>query len=377
VSTTTKPLGIGIVGCGLMGSIHAECFTATPGMAPVAYLNPTRSKAEALAARHGGTVYDTLPALLADPAVEAVAVCSPQAHHHAQVMAAIAAGKHIFCEKPVALTLAELRDIKAAVAKAGVAFVTGHQMRLHPVIQAVRQAMPQLGAIYHLDMEWCFRIAGHTGRCFENYRLGGFFMELGCHAADLACHFLGRPVHVNGYTLRIDPKRVTEDYTNCLLQFDSGAVANILVSANHRTKRQGLLIGRVLGEKGRIDFTVYPYQRANNGASLVLDGGKKVFVPDETKTVLPIPELPSRTKVYPGFYDIYYRQAEAFLRTVRDGAPPVCSLADGAYAVEIVLATYHQQAEASARRNLVTPPPEYISDATAHPLLKTIAPAAP
>jgi predicted dehydrogenase len=361
---------MGIIGCGLMGGIHAECYAALDGLRPVAFYNPTRAKAEALAAKHDGRVHDSVASLVADPGVDAVAICSPQTHHHDLILAAARAGKHIFCEKPIALTKAELDACEAAVKQAGIVFMTGHQMRFHPVIRAVKAAMPELGPVYHLDMEWCFRISGHTGRCWESYRLGGFCMELGCHAMDLACYFLGRPVHVSGHTLRLNPQRVTEDYTNALLQFESRAVAQVLVSANHRTKRQGLLIGRVLGAKGRIDFTVYPYQRANNKATLVLDGGTKIFVPDETRRELPLTLTPSYTKVYPGFFDIYRQLATGFRDAVLGKAPPPVTFTDGRHAVELVLATYHEQGEASARQNLVQRPPEYRSDATCHPLLQ-------
>jgi predicted dehydrogenase len=364
-----KKIGVGIIGCGLMGDIHADCYTRNRNATVVAAYNPTRSKAEALAAKYGGAVYDSVKDLVADSAVDAVAICSPQTAHRDQIVAAARAGKHIFCEKPVALTAKELDDCEAAVTKARVTFMTGHQLRMHPVIQAVQKAMKKLGRVYHVDLEWCLRIAGHEGRCWESYRQGGFFMELGCHVTDLAGCLLGRVVHVAGTTLRLNPKRITEDYTNVLLQFESGAVANVLVSANHRTKRQGLLTGRVLGEKGRIDFSIYPYKAAFNEATLTIDGGKAVFVPDATVTKLPIIKGPSTSEVYPGFYDVYDQLGAAFIKAVQNGTEPPCTLADGRQAIEVVLATYHSQAQATKAKNFANPPKNYRSDADSHPLL--------
>ena len=196
----------------------------------VAISSRDQTRAEKAAAEHGiSKAYGTYQALLDDPDVDAVINPLPNSLHCEWTIKAAQAGKHILCEKPVALTAAELDDAEAVVAKHKVTFMTGHQMRLHPVITAVQKAMPRLGPIYHVDFEWCFRIDAHEGRCGESYRQGGFFMELGCHAADLAGYMLGKVVHVSGHTLRLNPKRITEDYTNVLLQFESGAVAQILV----------------------------------------------------------------------------------------------------------------------------------------------------
>jgi len=368
--TGRRSIGIGIVGTGLMGSIHAGCYAREKGCKVVGYFNRTPQKADALARRYGGCVYESLDALLADDRIDAVNISTAQAIHAPQVIAAAEAGKHIFCEKPVALTVSELDAIERAVKRAGVTFMTGHQLRFHPVVNAVKAALPKIGAPYHLDLEWTLLIKSLGGRCWESYHLGGFFMELGCHVADLACYLFGPVADLSAYTLRINPERITEDYTHSLLKFESGAVGSIVVSANHRTGRQGLLHGRALGEKGRIEFTVYPYQRAFNEARLVLDRGKSIFVPDVTVRPIRVKKPPSPHKVFAGFFDVYQREASAFLAAVRTGSPPPCTLRDGRSAVEIVLASYHQQGVAAARRNFVNRPGKYRSDADCHPLLK-------
>lgn len=361
--------GVGIIGAGNMGTIHAQCFAKLRDLPLVGIFNPTRSKAESLAKKHGCDVYDSIEAMLADERITAVVITSPQAHHHAQAIAAIRAGKHVLCEKPVALLPAEMDDITREVAKAGVTFMVGHQMRYHPVILAVKKAMPKLGPIFALDMEWAFLIAGHEGRCWMNYRLGGFFMELGCHAADLATLLMGPVKNLSATTLRLNPKRVTEDFTRVMLQFESNASGLITVSANHRTQRQGLLRGRVLGKNGRIDFTCYPYSRSHNKATLTLDGGKSIFIPDVKTTELEIARPPSSFKTYPGFFDVYHQQARAFAKAVKSSTPPPCTLEDGQAAVRMVLAAYDQQSEATRKPNFKAAE-NYRSDATAHPLLK-------
>lgn len=351
-TTATTPTGIGIIGCGAMGQVHAGAFAREPHARLVAFQNRSRDKAAALAAPHGARVHDSVDALLADPAVHAVVIASSQQVHSQQIIAAARAGKAILAEKPLALTRAELDDIGAVLADTGVPLVVGHQLREHPILHWVRAQAAQLGPIYHLDLEMAFRISGAGGRCWTDIRSGGFFMELGVHLADLATWFMGPPRHVHANTLRLNPERVTEDFTHCLIQHAGARSSAILVSANHRTERQGLLIGRLLGAHGRIDFRVYPYGRECNSASLTLDHGCETFVPDTTVIPCAIALPESLSSTFPGFFDVYQRQAHAFLAHIRDGAPAVVDFTAGRAAVEIVLAAYASQGQATAAPNL-------------------------
>lgn len=361
-------LRVGVIGCGLMGGIHAECFTRDKNCELVGLYNPTAAKAEALAMRFGGEVYNSVTELLEYSGCDAVSITSPQQAHAAQVIAAANSGKHILCEKPLGLTMQELDNMEKAVAQSGKVFMVAHQMRFHPVTKWVKKSMSRLGQVFHLQLEWPLRISGHEGRAWADYRSGGFFMELGCHAADLARHLLGEVQHVSAFTLRLNPRRVTEDFTQCLLQFESGAIASLTVSANHRVTRQGLLRGRVLGEKGRIEFSIYPYQRSFNHAKLILDVGKSVFVPDEKVQKMPTNFPASLDNSYRGFFDVYQQEITAFVNSIRQGSTPPVTFQDGRAAVEIVLAAYDSQGKFSQQSKFGRSQ-DYRSDASCHPLL--------
>jgi predicted dehydrogenase len=364
---------IGIIGAGRMGGIHAGVFSKLNGSCLTAFADVDSAKVNALAETYGGLAFADWKQLITGDTVDAVVIATPQAHHAEQIVAAARAGKHIFCEKPLALTPGELDRVEKAVKTEKVTLMVGHQLRWHPVIRCVKQHLKQLGPLYHLDLEWAMRISAPGGRCWESYRLGGYFMELGCHATDLARFLFGPIRHVSGHTLRLNPARVTEDHTQCLLQFRTGAIGSILVSANHRTLRQGLLRGRVLGQKGRIDFTLYPYGRSFNSVKLTLDHGKSVFKPDTTERVLTFPRPRSSVSIYPGYFDVYEQEGRAFLRAVRTGEEPPCTLADGRSAIEVILATYHAQGDATRQQNFIRRPKVYRSDASCHPLLRAAA----
>jgi len=364
-------INVGIIGCGLMGGVHAESYNLEKGCKLAGFQNRTRDKAEALAKQFGGKVYDTVDELLADPGIDAVSITSSQQVHSEQVIAAAKAGKHILVEKPLALTIKEMEAAQKAVEQAGVTAMVAHQLRFHPVIEAVRKNLPKLGSVFHLEIEMTFRIGAPTGRCWEDYRSGGFFMELGCHLADLSRFMMGEVRNVSANTLRLNPERVTEDFTQCLLQFESGAIGSIIVSANHRTTRQGLLQGRVLGANGRIDFTIYPYSRALNQATLTLDKGEAIFVPDVTVKKLDCKLPASLSKVYPGFFDVYQREVHEFLQAVRGKQESPITVADGRAAVEIILAAYADQGATTDKPNFGPGKWKYRADEACHPLLQT------
>jgi len=122
---------VALVGAGRMGAFHGETLARRlPGAALAAVVDPVPGAAQALVDRLGAGVAATDPAqVLADPAVDAIAIASPARTHADLVVAAAAAGKHVFCEKPMALTPAEAdRAIKAAGA-AGVVLQVGFNRR--------------------------------------------------------------------------------------------------------------------------------------------------------------------------------------------------------------------------------------------------------
>ena len=90
------------------------------------------------AAKHGLAICTSLEEVLADPAIQAVVLATPHTRHRAQVEAAAAAGKHVYCEKPFALCRADAQAMLDACARAGVTIAVGHHFRLMPSMKALR-----------------------------------------------------------------------------------------------------------------------------------------------------------------------------------------------------------------------------------------------
>ncbi|MBB2992422.1 myo-inositol 2-dehydrogenase/D-chiro-inositol 1-dehydrogenase [Mycolicibacterium iranicum] len=123
----SSPLPVGLIGAGWIGSFHAETLAhRLPATRLVAVADPVPGAAERLSAPRS---YQDPLALIDDPAVAAVAICSPAATHADLVVAAAQAGKHIFCEKPMALTLEDADRAIGAARDAGVALQVGFNRR--------------------------------------------------------------------------------------------------------------------------------------------------------------------------------------------------------------------------------------------------------
>ena len=149
----TKPVGVGLIGAGWIGTFHGETLARRlPGARLAGVADPAPGAAERLASSLGAPKATTDPAeLLADPAVEAVLIAAPARFHADLVVAAAEAGKAVFCEKPMALTLADADRAIAATLAAGVPLQVGFNRRFdtgfraaHELVAAGRLGTPQL-----------------------------------------------------------------------------------------------------------------------------------------------------------------------------------------------------------------------------------------
>ena len=132
-------LGVGVIGAGVMGGYHARLFAGRIGGARLAAVSdPDRARAEAVAA--GARVHSDGMALIRDDAVAAVLVAAPDAAHHGLVMEALRLGKPVLCEKPLAATVAECREIVAADAGRGLV-CTGFMRRFDETYREMKAAL--------------------------------------------------------------------------------------------------------------------------------------------------------------------------------------------------------------------------------------------
>src|SRR3954469_230580 len=180
-----------------------------------------------------GTCYENV---LADKSIDAVVLATPHSAHRAQVEAAAAAGKHVFCEKPFALSAADARAAIAACRKAGVALGVGQNRRLWPSIAKLKEVIgsKEFGTVMFAEGNYSHDILANTP--LDNWRSApqetkaGGMTGMGIHLLDAYSFLLGPMVRVSARsTKRILPFE-SGDTTQALLDFADGATATIATS---------------------------------------------------------------------------------------------------------------------------------------------------
>jgi predicted dehydrogenase len=194
-----EKLGIGIIGAGI-GRHHAIGYAQCPEAKILAICDADLARAQKLAEEFSiPNVYSDYRKMLEYEALEAVSICTPNFLHAPMTIAAFAAGKHVICEKPLALNLKEGAAMVAAGKKAGKIFMLAFNNRFRGDSQTLKRMIEagELGEIYYAKTGWLRRkgIPGQ-GRCWFTTKAqsgGGPLIDLGVHMLDLALWLMGNP----------------------------------------------------------------------------------------------------------------------------------------------------------------------------------------
>jgi len=300
------PIGVGVIGLGWMGEAHARAYLRAPLHFPadnlevklVACADNVPQRAEATAARYGFAQHATdWRAVVENPAVDAISITAPNNLHLEIVQAAAAAGKHIFCEKPVGRELAETAAAAAAARAAGVVTGVGYNYRWAPLVQHARALIRagKLGRIRHFHGRFFTMYGSHplsrlTWR-FEREVAGyGAAGDILAHVIDTALFLAGpiervagrrqtdigaRPLPAAGGThfslgAPDDPRGAVtnEDSVSALLEFAAGGGGSIEASRTVPGPKCEMAF-EIYGEHGAIKWD---FERMNE-AEIFLTGG--------------------------------------------------------------------------------------------------------
>lgn len=149
---SAAPLGIGVVGCGHWGPNHIRAFLGLTGASVLRAADPSPERREHVARTHPGVAVSAgLEPLLSDPAIGAVVVATPASTHVPIVRAALEAGKHVLCEKPLCLASADAEELGALAASRGLVLMTGHIFLFNGGIRKLRElvASGDLGRMHY------------------------------------------------------------------------------------------------------------------------------------------------------------------------------------------------------------------------------------
>lgn len=222
-------LNVALVGLGNWGQVLARSVHGrSDRIRIVRGVTRTPAKADAFARETGIPVDADFEGMLADPAIEAVVLATPHSQHVEQIRAAAAAGKHVFVEKPLALTAAHAAEAYDTCARAGVLLAVGQNRRFLPAIARIRELLADgsLGRILHVEGNF----SGPSGYRHQksNWRgsaaespLGGMTGK-GLHLTDLMISMCGAATEVDARSLRQVLELDFDDTTIMLLRFAAG-----------------------------------------------------------------------------------------------------------------------------------------------------------
>lgn len=260
-----RTVKIGLVGTGEIGQIHAQAHCEVDGtqLCIAALLQP--EKEQALAAQYAAPLYGNLEALLADPSIDAVDICLPNHLHREFTVKALAAGKHVLCEKPIALTLEDTDAMIAASAEAGRFLMVAHPLRFWPEYLRAKEAIAAgtVGRVLWMDARRMVSLLagtpGDQGWRHDPRRSGAAVLDMQIHDLDVFGWFFGPPQGLVARGLRSADGGLNHVVTH--LEFAEGQQA--LVEASFMMQGNPLDIGFcILGDCGLLKYAFCPAEFA-------------------------------------------------------------------------------------------------------------------
>lgn len=324
-SQEASRLGIGIIGAGHIASTHARHFSRVPNARLVAIADAQLGKAEALAEKHGADALGSADALLSRGDIDAVVVCIPTDRHRTVVEAALQSGKHVLCEKPMALTLEDCDVMSRAAESAGKVLSVAQVVRQFAEYRQAKHLIetgaigtPALartrrgGAFPRSDTDWFA----------QNERSGGILLDLLVHDFDFLLWCFGPIVRVHAHALSDNPRHALDhlDYALVTLRHQSGVIAHV--------------------EGTWADPTPF-------GTSFEISGDKGLLSHDARRAVtlsrsLRNPDGTARASSAQSPLDLnddpFYRQAAAFVAAAKGDAHSAVSPQEARAAVRVALA---------------------------------------
>jgi len=311
-----KKINIGIVGAGYIAAVHADVLARDDRVRLTAVHDVVPECAERLARSHGGTPVDTILELLERS--DAVFITTPNTQHVSLAIAATETGKHVFCEKPLATTVAEARRVYEKSKNAGGVFQLGHNRRFAPVYVELKRMLSETHKPHsaHVKMnrgellkpEW----SGNPELT------GGFLYETPIHMFDMMRFLFGEVESLHAIGSTHEYKEV--DDVSVIFKFASGMHATLATAADASW--------------------LFPFERVEvfcHHATLVTREMESLTFSLNLEghfTEQSMQQLPREEKWG------YLQEDRAFIDSIVNGTPPLVTALDGLMSVEIVTAVY-------------------------------------
>lgn len=319
-------LGIGIVGCGSIArNRHIPAYLKNQDVELVAYYDPVFDRAKELETLYGGKACHSLEEMLEIKEVNCVSVCTPEAYHEKPVCKALFAGKHVLCEKPMALDCEQAKRMKEAADKTGNTLMISYNQRVYEPHWKAKELIQQ-GAIGRvLSFRTFLSNSGpeyviygaEKGKpnltYYDHSKNGGVLLSVGCHRFDLIPFLLEQPIEaVFAETMTLDKHksdgaRIEEEDTAMILLKCGGGIYGMMYTSwcvygctDRKTEIFGtegtiktfedpysVVVYKKSGEKVYYDMSAFEESGSASGMAVVdrfIDGvrkGDRPFIPAE------------------------------------------------------------------------------------------------
>ncbi|HHV62662.1 MAG TPA: Gfo/Idh/MocA family oxidoreductase [Firmicutes bacterium] len=333
----------GVIGAGGIADRRTipEGITKASGAKLVAVMDVNEARVREVSRKYGDVPYYTKEEdLLKNPEVDAVYIATPTHLHHKHVTAAAEAGKHVLCEKPMAMTLSECEQMIEACERNKVKLALGFMMRFHSYHKKIKEMIDQ-GMMGQLVLGraqltcWYPPIPG-AWRQVPELGGGGSLADMGSHCIDLLEMFMGNVVEVSGFTGTITHGYPVEDSALVMLKFESGAHAVVDNNFNIPDAASRNVL-ELYGTKGSIIAEGTIGQSSEGRAIARLETAEKGYEAAQKRTGETLVE--EEIKVEP-VVNIYKAQIEQFMKSIEEDSVPLNSGERGMRNLKIVQAAY-------------------------------------
>lgn len=329
-------IGWGIIGCGeLVDNVIAPAIKNSKEGELVAFLSRSQEKAKAFVKKHKAqSAYSRLENFLDDDEVKVVFVGTPPGLHHHAVVRAAQAKKHIFCEKPMATTSQQCREMIEVCDANGVNLMVGYMLRFHSAHKQIKSIISsgEIGKIVILRAQISL---DYNGLEEEGWRMnpslagGGLAMDGGTHCVDLFRFLNGEIKEVFAFMDTLTLETSLEDTAMVCVRFVNGACGEFEACYNIDIRSSGRYL-EVYGDKG--------YIRAIGTISRYGQGHMEVFRDGKSNTVaIPV-------------QDMYLDEINEFNASIVESRNPVVSGFDGLRNLEVIEAIYRSSKRGVSER---------------------------
>jgi predicted dehydrogenase len=338
--TTGEITRFALIGAGGMGTIHARDITGFPDAELTWVVDIDLPRARKVAEMCGSTPTDSIDEALAADDVDAVVIALPTFLHAMATIKAAEAGKHVFCEKPIARTLEDAQVMIDACAQAGVRLMIGHVVRFFDEYAEIKQIL-DAGTIGQVGMVRASRlntpVMGAPGREWfaDLEKNGGVIIDLTIHEFDTLRWYFGEVERLYAHGLSYTPYQKQRDYCMVSLRFENGVTALCESSWAHSNFRTAIEIS---GQYGII-------KRSSEGSSTLQiestangEGPAAQALAGALGSSAPLYDLPKRIWLQPLPLSPYQREKRHFIDCLRSGEPFLTTGEEGKKALALALA---------------------------------------